>query len=252
METQMAPRAALVHSTSLRTRSRTQTCSAMPSSSAAPSSASTQPMEELGRGQAVQHRARVLTAQQVGRAALSRMTAREREGADPAGMVLVGTGMEMVAGTTSNAGGAADDAEATDSSRVPHSAALDGARNGTLPANISGDLRKSLLKSEQAKSTRGQTHPLPSPSPMSSRKPSPIPMALDGEAAVAPSRSRSPALAPALVPVSITTAVTDLNLAGAEKRRFKWRSFFTNTWFYALLRMVEVRGFHLLLHKPWN
>jgi hypothetical protein len=74
-------------------------------------------------------------------------------------MVLVGTGMgmEMVAGATSNGGGAADDADATASSSVPRSAALGGARNGTLLANFSGDLQKSLLKSEQARSTHGQT-----------------------------------------------------------------------------------------------
>ena len=169
----------------------------------------------------------------------------------PTGMVSVGTGTgtgtETVAGAASNGGGGADDADATGSSSAPRSAAHGGARNGTLPANFSGDLRKSLLKSEQAKSTRGQTHPLPSPSPMSSRKPSPVPMALDDEAAVALSRSRSPAPAPALVPVSTTTAVTDPNLVGAEKRRSKRRSFFTNTWFYTLLRMIEVRGFRLYI-----
>ena len=166
----------------------------------------------------------------------------------PTGMVSVGavtgTGTETVAGATSNGGGGGDDADATASSSASRSAAHGNARNGTLPANFSGDLRKSLLKSEQAKSTRGQTHPLPSPSPMGSRKPSPspVPMALDDEAAVALSRSRSPAPAPALVPVS-TTVVADLNLAGAEKRRSKRRSFFTNTWFYTLLRMIEVRRF---------
>ncbi len=124
------------------------------------------------------------------------------------------------------------------------------ARNGALPANFSGDLRKSLLKSEQAKSTRGQTHPLPSPSPMSSRKPSPspVPMALDEEAPAVPaSRSGSPAPAPPELP---TTAAIDLNLAGGEKRRSKRRSFFTNTWFYTLLRMIEVRRFIYPSQKP--
>jgi paired amphipathic helix protein Sin3a len=172
----------------------------------------------------------------------------------PTGMASVGTGTEPVAGATSNGGGGAtDDADATASSSTPRSTAHGGARNGTLPANFSGDLRNSLLKSEQAKSTRGQTHPLPSPSPMSSRKPSPspVPMALDDEAAVALSRSRSPAPAPALVPVS-TTVVTDLNLVGVEKRRSKRRSFFTNTWFYTLLRMIEVRRFNYHLKSPWE
>lgn len=170
----------------------------------------------------------------------------------PTGMVSAGTatGTEAVAGATSNGGGGADDGDGTASSSAPRSAAQGSARNGTLPANFSGDLRKSLLKSEQAKSARGQTLPLPSPSPIGSRKPSPspVPMALDDEAAVALSRSRSPAPAPALVPVS-TTAVIDPNLAGVEKRRSKRRSFFTNTWFYTLLRMIEVRRFIYVLRN---
>ncbi len=104
------------------------------------------------------------------------------------------------------------------------------ARNGALPANFSGDLRKTLLKSEQAKSARANTHPLPgSPSPQSSRKaspvPTPVPMAVDDEAPPPPSP-------PVLV---------EANPAAGEKRRSKRRSFFTNTWFYTLLRMVEVR-----------
>ena len=106
------------------------------------------------------------------------------------------------------------------------------ARNGALPANFSGDLRKSLLKSEQAKSARANTHPLPgSPSPQSSRKasptptgPAPAPMATDEEAPPPP---------PLLV--------VESHPAAGEKRRSKRRSFFTNTWFYTLLRMVEVR-----------
>ena len=72
-------------------------------------------------------------------------------------MVLVGAGTEIVAGAMNNGGGAADDADATASSSVPHSAVLGGGWNGTLPAKFSSNLWKSLLKSEQAKSTRGQT-----------------------------------------------------------------------------------------------
>ena len=146
----------------------------------------------------------------------------------PVGTVAV---VEGAVGTTGGGGG--DDVDASGGSNTPRSAGH-GARNGALPANFSGDLRKNLLKSEQAKSTRGQTHPLPSPSP--------APMALDEEAAVAaanaPSRSPAP---PA--PVLPTTASAESNSSGGEKRRSKRRSFFTNTWFYALLRMIEVRKF---------
>jgi paired amphipathic helix protein Sin3a len=132
-------------------------------------------------------------------------------------------GVEGAAGMTSAGGG--DNVDATGGSSTPRTAGH-GARNGALPANFSGDLRKTLLKSEQAKSTRGQTHPLHSPSP--------APMALDDEGAAA---------APA-------PAAAESNPAGGEKRRFKRRSFFTNTWFYALLRMVEVRKFISFLEEP--
>ena len=174
--------------------------------------------------------------------------------AHPVGMVTptpapVAGGGEAVIGAT-NSGGAGggggsggDDVDATAAASSTSRSAGHGARNGALPANFSGDLRKSLLKSEQAKSTRGQTHPLPSPSPMSSRKPSPTPMAVDEEAAAAIVRNLSPAPAPAVVPM--TTAATDPNSTGGERRRSKRRSFFTNTWFYSLLRMVEVRGVYL-------
>ena len=139
-------------------------------------------------------------------------------------------GVEGAAGTTSSGGG--DDVDAAGGSNTPRSAGH-GARNGALPANFSGDLRKTLLKSEQAKSTRGQTHPLPSPSP--------APMALDEEAAAAANPpSHSPAPAPSVLP---TTAAAESNSPGGEKKRSKRRSFFTNTWFYALLRMIEVRKF---------
>ena len=174
-------------------------------------------------------------------------------GKHPAGPNSHPTGIASVAGAAevvlAGATGGADEVDATAASSAARPVG-NSARNGALPANFSGDLRKSLLKSEQAKSTRGQTHPLPSPSPMSSRKPSPspVPMALDEEAPAVPaSRSRSPAPAPAELP---TTAAIDLNLAGGEKRRSKRRSFFTNTWFYTLLRMIEVRRFIYPSQKP--
>ena len=91
-------------------------------------------------------------------------------------MVSVGTGMEMLAGVTSNG---ADSEDTTASSSMLRLVAHGGMRNGTLQANFSGDLWKSLLKSEQAKSTCDQTHSLPSPLPMGLRKPLllPVPMA---------------------------------------------------------------------------
>lgn len=124
-------------------------------------------------------------------------------------------------------------------------------RNGTaLPANFSGDLRKNLLKSEQAKSARANTHPLPgSPSPQSSRKASPTPTTAaaapmaattttEGGDEAAPTTTTPPTPTPAAVlPVLVESHP-------AEKRRSKRRSFFTNTWFYTLLRMVEVRCVH--------
>lgn len=126
------------------------------------------------------------------------------------------------------------------------------ARNGALPANFSGDLRKSLLKSEQAKSALANTHPLPdSPSPQSSRKaspvpttpnpaPAPVPMATDDEAT--PPSPPPPPPPPLLV-------LVESDPAAGEKRRSKRRSFFTNTWFYTLLRMVEVLYSRLHLFK---
>ena len=165
----------------------------------------------------------------------------------PTGMVPVASATEAVAVATSGAGGGDEVDAAAASSSTPRPAGH-SARNGSLPANFSGDLRKSLLKSEQAKSTRGQTHPPPSSSsPIGSRKPSPVPMTLDEEAAAA-SRSRSPAPAPALVPIT-AAGTTDPNSAGGEKRRSKRRSFFTNTWFYTLLRMIEVRR-SIYLYPP--
>ncbi len=158
------------------------------------------------------------------------------------------TGVEGAAGTMSSGGGG-DDVDG--GSSTPRSAGH-SARNGALPANFSGDLRKSLLKSEQAKSTRGQTHPLTSPSPMGSRKPSPSPpLAPDEEGAAAATAaasapSRSPAPAPAVLP---TMAAAESNSANGEKKRSKRRSFFTNTWFYALLRMIEVRKYICNLKK---
>ena len=154
------------------------------------------------------------------------------------------TNWKHVTPTPSGAAGG-ETAGGEDADSVPANATTGGsntprARNGALPANFSGDLRKSLLKSEQAKSARANTHPLPgSPSPQSSRKASPtptapIPATMAGDDEAAP----SPPLPPPPPIVVETHPVT------GEKRRSKRRSFFTNTWFYTLLRMVEVRMFN--------
>ncbi|KAH8992694.1 hypothetical protein EDB92DRAFT_541726 [Lactarius akahatsu] len=146
---------------------------------------------------------------------------------------------------TAAAGEAAAGSEDADSATTVGGSSTPRARNGALPANFSGDLRKSLLKSEQAKLARANTHPLPgSPSPQSSRKaspvptiptPAPVPMATDDEAPPPPPP-------PPVVRV-------ESNPAAGEKRRSKRRSFFTNTWFYTLLRMVEVLYSRLHLFK---
>ena len=170
--------------------------------------------------------------------------------AHPTGMVTpAADAASGVTGAGSGSSGGGDDVDAAAAASSAPRSAGHGARNGALPANFSGDLRKNLLKSEQAKSARGQTHPLPSPSPMSSRKPSPTPppMTQDEEvstptAAAAPSWRGSPAPA-SPAPLIPPPVATDPNSTSGEKRRSKRRSFFTNTWFYALLRMIEVCRF---------
>ncbi|KAI9451486.1 hypothetical protein F5148DRAFT_1378838 [Russula earlei] len=169
--------------------------------------------------------------------------------AHPTGMaasVAVAAGVETPAGVAGTGGG--DDVDAAAASSASRSASHN-ARNGALPANFSGDLRKSLLKSEQAKSARGQTHTLSSPSPISSRKPSPtpVPVAQDDEAPTAV--AWRPSSAPAS-PVTPTVVASDPKAAGGyEKRRSKRRSFFTNTWFYSLLRMIHALYSRLHLFK---
>lgn len=167
--------------------------------------------------------------------------------AHSAGLASAAAGEAATAGATVTGGDDADSATAVTNATVGGSSTprttASSPRNGALPANFSGDLRKSLLKSEQAKSARANTHPLPgSPSPQSSRKASPVPttpapMATDDEAA--------PPLPP---PVPL---LVESNPAAGEKRRSKRRSFFTNTWFYTLLRMVEVRVSNNIRGRKW-
>jgi paired amphipathic helix protein Sin3a len=151
----------------------------------------------------------------------------------PAGMAT-SVPAEAVGSVTGSTIGCGDDADPAMGASTPRTAGL-GARNGALPANFSGDLRKSLLKSEQAKSTRGQTHPLPSPSPKSSRKPSPVPTGPEEEELASASARNAPSGPPVPPAMSPDAGV-------GEKRRSKRRSFFTSTWFYTLLRMIQVRG----------
>ncbi|KAI0313378.1 hypothetical protein OF83DRAFT_558985 [Amylostereum chailletii] len=115
-----------------------------------------------------------------------------------------------------------------DNSAQDHGAATNGASGSqkgksALGSNFSGDLRKHLLKSEQAKSTRAQARSMGSPSPMASRMASPAPPAFDDE------------MAEPAVDTSASASIGD----GVDKRPVR-RSFFTNTWFYTLLRMIEV------------
>ena len=150
-------------------------------------------------------------------------------------------GMATAAGeaaTTGVADDAADSAAAVTNAAVGGSTTPRARNGGALPANFSGDLRKSLLKSEQAKSARANTHPLPgSPSPQSSRKASPVPTAPASAPMAADDEAPPP---PPPQPLLVQS-----NPAAGEKRRSKRRSFFTNTWFYTLLRMVEVRVFQI-------
>lgn len=102
------------------------------------------------------------------------------------------------------------------------------------------DLRKNLLKNEQAKRSRGQAGQGQSPS--MSRLPSPTLLGTSVEREL-------PQL---LRPLGEDDSSQAMQLAdlptlpsgGEERRPNRRRSFFTNTWFYTLLRLIEVRS-------PW-
>ena len=99
-------------------------------------------------------------------------------------------------------------------------------RNGrkhTTNVSSGGDLRKKLLKSEQAKSTSRKTRAQEAASPAVSRFASPVPVDEEKGVPVPPPR-RSP-------------KITNV--------------FFTNTTFYALLRLVEVRIPPLQVYKTF-
>ncbi|TFY70749.1 hypothetical protein EVG20_g2247 [Dentipellis fragilis] len=95
---------------------------------------------------------------------------------------------------------------------------------GALASSAVGDLRKNLLKSEQAKSARAQLRPLrATESPSGSRLSSPAPVATAGDEEMLP-------------PVEEKAA----DAGPSDKRQqCKRRSFFTNTWFYTFLRLIE-------------
>ncbi|TFY74206.1 hypothetical protein EWM64_g9806, partial [Hericium alpestre] len=105
-------------------------------------------------------------------------------------------------------------------------------KNG-LAGNFSGDLRKNLLKAEQAKSARGQMRPLRgTESPSTSRMSSPAPTSVFDEEMPTPAEDKP-----------LESGGTD------TKRRSKRRSFFTNTWFYTFFRLVQVIYSRLHLFK---
>lgn len=122
--------------------------------------------------------------------------------------------------------------DASDANPVP---------NGTkVLSGKPADLRKNLLKNEQAKKSRasgqGQT-------PSNSRPPSPTLLG-------APVEEELPQL---LRPLGEDDSTHAMQLADlpplppiVEKRPSRRRSFFTNTWFYTLLRLIEVSS---LLHS---
>ncbi|THH20323.1 hypothetical protein EW146_g1003 [Bondarzewia mesenterica] len=129
----------------------------------------------------------------------------------------------MFVRTSDNTSGTASEAEGVASS------SRTGNGRGKLAGNFSGDLRKNLLKSEQAKSTRSQTRPLQSPAGSRRGSPAPIPseeeMQVDAE--------------------ERTESAIPTNDAHFRKRR----SFYTNTWFYTTLRLIEVIYSRLHLFK---
>lgn len=98
------------------------------------------------------------------------------------------------------------------------------------------DLRKNLLKNEQAKKSRRHTGQGQSPS--TSRLPSPMLLG-------APAEEELPQLLRPLGEDDSSQAMQLVDLptlpsGGEEKRPNRRRSFFTNTWFYTLLRLIEV------------
>lgn len=103
------------------------------------------------------------------------------------------------------------------------------------------DLRKNLLKNEQAKKSRGQAGQGQSPSTSRLSSPALLGASMEGE------------LPQLLRPLGEDDSSQAMQLAdlptlpsgGEDKRPSRRRSFFTNTWFYTLLRLIEVSSSHL-------
>jgi paired amphipathic helix protein Sin3a len=115
-------------------------------------------------------------------------------------------------------GSVADDVEV---SSVVSGSSRGGGRSHRKGASSGGDLRKKLLKSEQAKSTGRKTRAQDAASPSTSRFASPALTELDGQA-----ENRTPA--------------SDFPCQSSRAPLRKRNSFFTNTVFYVLLRLLEV------------
>ena len=109
--------------------------------------------------------------------------------------------------------------EDTDTPSSASGSVKSSARGGRKSAaNGNGDLRKKLLKSEQAKSSR-RTRAQEAASASSSRLPSPVGMQVDGES-------------------SVNGDSEVLN--GSEKNGTRKGCFYTNTTFYVMFRLLEV------------
>jgi paired amphipathic helix protein Sin3a len=113
-------------------------------------------------------------------------------------------------------GSVADDVEM---SSVVSGSSRGGGRSHRKGASSGGDLRKKLLKSEQAKSTGRKTRAQDAASPSTSR-------------------FASPALTELDIQAENRTSASDSQSSRAPLR--KRGSFFTNTVFYVLLRLLEV------------
>ncbi|THH26382.1 hypothetical protein EUX98_g7806 [Antrodiella citrinella] len=117
--------------------------------------------------------------------------------------------------------GALEDVDVPSSSNGPKSAA-----RGRKSTNGNGDLRKKLLKSEQAKSSR-RTRAQEAASTTSSRMPSPVAMQVDGDA----------------------SAAADTESSGSDKSGTRKGCFYTNTTFYVIFRLLELLYARLQLFK---
>ncbi|TFK75487.1 hypothetical protein BDN72DRAFT_440795 [Pluteus cervinus] len=130
-----------------------------------------------------------------------------------------------------------EDAEA--SASHGNSTGKKGGRKGGM-ANAGGDLRKKLLKSEQAKSTNKKTRAQQgSASPSASRVASPV-STIDED----PKEGTSSATTSAINPQPVASTSTSSNQKAPKKNIF-----LANTAFYVLIRLIEVVYSRLSLFK---